>query len=78
MKNQRGYAFIVLLIMVCILILLVGIWIDSVSCHSKWDNADMAAVSYGPIKGCMVKLPDGRWLPADRMREIDLPKRDSK
>ena len=78
MRNQHGDAFIVLLVAVCILILSVGIWLNSVSCHSKWNESGMSAVSYSPIKGCMVKLPDGRWLPADRMREIDLPKRDSK
>ena len=46
---------------------------SSVSCESRWEHSNMAS-TWGPIKGCLVKLPDGRWLPEDRVREIDIPK----
>lgn len=52
----------------------VSIWLSSLSCYSRWERAGMADVSYGPIQGCLVKMPDGRWLPSDRVREMDLPR----
>jgi hypothetical protein len=51
-----------------------AIWMDSIGCHARWDDSGVVSVSYGPLKGCMVKLPDGRTLPADSLREIDIPK----
>lgn len=56
------------------LILLVWFAVEAWACHSKWGRAGMAAVSYGPIQGCMVQLPDGRWFPEGRVREIDVQK----
>lgn len=80
MKKQRGegggeFIFVILF--------LLGWWLVSivwgrVACHSKWDHAGMSAISYGPIKGCMVQLPDGRWLPEINIREIDIPKPEKK
>lgn len=47
---------------------------DRAACHAQWENAGMSEVRWKLVGGCMVKLPDGRWLPADRIREIDIPK----
>ena len=77
-KHQRGDAD--LLILAAVLIALVAaitglvIVTSYYSCHSKWDRAGMVAVEYGPLQGCLVKMPDGRWLPSDRVREFDLPR----
>jgi hypothetical protein len=49
-------------------------WGNWSACHAKWDRANMVSVEWGPIQGCMVKLPDGRWLPEERIREFDIPK----
>jgi hypothetical protein len=48
------------------------------SCKSKWEHAGMAGITWGPVQGCLVKLPDGRWLPEERIREIDIPKTERK
>lgn len=31
--------------------------------------------SWGPVKGCIVQTPNGRWLPEERIREVDLTPR---
>jgi len=60
-------------VLLCI-VFLVGYFIYAPwSCHSRWDESKLQA-SWGPVKGCLVKLPDGRWLPEDRLREIDIKK----
>ena len=53
-------------------IMIIGSVIPYFECHAKWDRAGMSDVEWGIIQGCMVKLPDGRWLPAERLREMDL------
>ena len=81
MKKQRGYGE--LLFGVLLLVGIVGFSMAIVfplsysSCHSRWERSGMAGVSWGPIQGCLVKMPDGRWLPADRIREMDIPKTPS-
>lgn len=59
-----------------ILALLIGVaslafWYQ---CHAKWDLSGMQAITWRPVQGCMAQLPDGRWLPTERLREIDLPR----
>jgi hypothetical protein len=55
---------------VLILGLLGLLWLAPVQCHSQWDNSGME-VSWGIVKGCMVKTKDGKWIPADNYRNID-------
>ena len=50
-----------------------AIW-ENAACKSKWLRSGMADVTWGPIQGCLVRLPDGRWLPEERIREIDIPR----
>lgn len=45
--------------------------VTAVSCSSRWDGSGLAT-SWGPLQGCKVKLPDGRWMPEDRVREIEV------
>lgn len=73
MKRQRGdselWGSIILLI-----IMGVGamIWM-AVSCYAKW--GDIAKeVSWGPFQGCMLTLRDGRRVPAEAVRDIDVIK----
>lgn len=44
---------------------------DYFSCAARWSESSMQT-SWGPIQGCKVQLPDGRWLPEDRVREIPI------
>ena len=51
------------------------VYVKERQCYEKWTRAGMDDVSWGFFKGCMLKLPDGRWLPAERVREIELPRK---
>lgn len=46
---------------------------SNMQCKSRWEDSGMKC-SWGPIQGCLVHLPDGRKIPDDRIREIDVPK----
>lgn len=52
-----------------VLSLLVGI--DTLQCRARWGDSGVPS-SWGPLKGCQVQLPSGRWVPDDRVRETDL------
>ena len=58
---------IVGLIVCFVAYLIFGSW----QCSSQWSRSGLAT-SWGPIQGCVVELPDGRWIPADRVREIEI------
>lgn len=72
--NQRGEAFIWIMVICCVLtfVLLIGgaMWMDSAVCSSKWAKSGFAT-SWGPMQGCNIKLPNGKWIPASNYREID-------
>lgn len=82
MKKQRGYIsdgqMMAMFVAASVALVVIGFVLDAWACHSKWERSGMAGVSYGPIQGCLVKMPDGRWLPAERIREIDIPKETRK
>lgn len=79
--KQRGYGEIEMILYVfgwCIILCVIvgGMFVLGwYECHVKYDRAGMADVTYGPVEGCMLKLPDGRWLPSDRIREVELPRK---
>jgi hypothetical protein len=78
MKRNKGDAELVAIIVVGALIFAAAFAIAGIvayfSCHARWDKAGMADVAWGPMQGCLVKMPDGRWLPSDRVREFELPR----
>lgn len=39
-------------------------------CHSKADKQGLEC-EWGPIQGCMVKMPDGKWMDYDRLRYME-------
>ncbi|HOW46091.1 MAG TPA: hypothetical protein P5305_01385 [Rubrivivax sp.] len=55
--------------MAVVLSLMAGV--SAVLCHARWGDSGMPS-SWGPLKGCHVQLPSGRWVPDDRVRETDL------
>lgn len=57
------------LIAIVIIVLVSMIW-SPIACHAKWDDAGYRDVKWRPISGCKVQTDDGRWLPTDRVREI--------
>lgn len=78
MNRQHGTEEAGFAIIVTIVFLFVMAFFSAWSCHSKWGRSGMKAVSWGPVQGCMCQLPDGRWLPEERIREVDIPKGDAK
>lgn len=43
----------------------------ALECTAKWGQSGLRT-SFGPIQGCLVETQPGRWLPEDRVRDIDL------
>lgn len=56
------------------LVIMVGICVvlgvGYLGCHSKAEKQGMEC-SWGPIQGCMVKMPDGSWMDYDRLRYME-------
>lgn len=71
MKKQKGFLEVVvsgiMLLVICLGMLAMMKW----ECTSKWEQSGLP-VQWGPIKGCLVQVPTGRWLPAETIRELDI------
>lgn len=69
MRND-GFLSAMLLYAVIFFVLFAGmVVIGTISCESKW-AASGFKTSYGPIQGCLIQLPDGRWIPSENYREL--------
>ena len=69
---------IVWLLAVLFVGLFVGIFqLSKANCYSSWEYSGLN-VDWGPLKGCIVQTPNGRWLPADSLRDMDLNPKESK
>lgn len=77
MKYQKGISTGGLTLVMTIVSLALVITANFFSCTSKWKLSGMKS-SYGPMQGCLVQLPDGRWLPEERIREIDIKPKETK
>lgn len=51
--------------------------ISAFQCGAQWSGSGMTS-KWGIGSGCRVQVPDGRWLPADRVREIEITPRAAK
>lgn len=40
------------------------------TCHSKAEKQGLEC-DWGPLQGCMVKLPSGKWMDYDRLRYME-------
>lgn len=55
-------------------VIFVGVaFLSRATCYSRWERSGMPA-SWGVIQGCIVEVEKGRWLPEDRVREIEIPR----
>lgn len=69
--DTKEYIVFSLFLAVFFVALVVGaLLLDSLSCSSRWKYSGLESSS-GPLQGCLVHLPDGRWIPDDRYREIE-------
>lgn len=50
-------------------ILLFSNFVGGVECRSKWEQSGFE-VQYGFLKGCLIKAPEGKWIPAENYREM--------
>jgi prepilin-type N-terminal cleavage/methylation domain-containing protein len=70
-----GFTLIEALIVLAIIAILASVPVlGSVRCTAQWERSGMAS-SWGLIQGCMVEVEPGRWIPQERLREIDLPRK---
>lgn len=69
-SSSSGVDLIASLIAFAAVAILFPIW-SSASCHARWEGSGLTT-DWGLIQGCVVILKDGRRLPEDRVREIDL------
>lgn len=76
-SKQRGNAELLVTIFLAVLFGLIAWATAAISCSYKWEDSGLAS-SYGIFSGCRVKMPDGRWLPAERVREIEITPRAAK
>lgn len=75
--KQRGYTDLIvnLILLGIVAAVIVGaLFAKPFACHAKWSRSGMQS-SWGPLQGCVVRMPDGRWIPEERVREIDIDPR---
>lgn len=70
MIRQHGEGSFLIMLVIFFLMLGVVSCVDRATCHASWAKSGFAT-SWGPFQGCLVQLPDGRWIPENRVREID-------
>ena len=71
MNKQRGDFEIVAGLVLFLIGIILWVIFSSWSCGARWKHSGVNT-SWGPIQGCLVKMPSGRWVPDDRVRDIDL------
>lgn len=64
-------AFVGLVLLVVVFGILGALTFYAYSCESRWAASGLKT-DWGPIKGCLVQMPSGRWIPDSRVRDIDL------
>jgi len=67
MSDKLGIA---ILLAMAVLIVLGALALGSAKCRTSWALSGLRA-DWGPVQGCVVQLPDGRWLPASAIRDVD-------
>lgn len=68
MNDDWAYVLYLLgCIVVIVVLVLVGAYY---SCHAQWAESGMAT-SWGPVQGCLIQRPDGRWIPDSNYRELE-------
>lgn len=72
-RNTKDGAIAIVVGFAVVLGLVIGIpaAFGFVGCKARWSGSGMP-VAWGPLQGCQVQLPSGRWIPEDRLRATDL------
>ena len=65
-----------LLVIGIAIVAMIGFWVvpvclvDYYTCHSKAEKQGLEC-EWGPLQGCMVKMPSGNWMDYDRLRYME-------
>lgn len=70
-SKQRGSADLWVTLVMAVIVGLISWAAAAISCSSKWEDSGLMS-KYSIFAGCRVQMPDGRWLPAERVREIEI------
>jgi len=70
MKKQRGSYEGMFALLMLLMVMIVVALASYFTCEARWSKSGFA-ISWGPVQGCLVDV-GGRWIPDDRVREIDL------
>lgn len=73
-RTQRGSFEFVVTVVITGVSLILWVVLSSWQCSSRWADSGLKS-SWGPVEGCLVKTPSGRWVPDDRVRDVDLEPR---
>ena len=63
-----------LLVLALVLIVALPFVMMPMQCTAKWQHSGMAS-EWGIIQGCLVEVEPGRWIPDERVREMDIPRK---
>lgn len=70
-KNKKGYIEFIFSLVVLVLAICGITYLERATCFSKWEHSGLPT-QWGPIKGCLVKVPSGMWVPSETIRELDI------
>ena len=76
-SKQRGSVDLWATLVMAIIIGLIAWAAAAISCSSKWEDSGLKS-KYSIFSGCRVQTPDGRWLPAESVREIEITPKSAK
>lgn len=76
-RGSTGVEELIVLVAILVLVLPIAAWLASYKCSAQWSESGLQS-KWQLGSGCRVKTPDGRWLPADRVRETEIAPKESK
>ncbi|WP_374607173.1 hypothetical protein [Thermomonas sp.] len=71
---QRLIALAVYTVIFLILVA-ISVITSSAGCWARWEDSGMRS-KWGPIAGCRVQRADGKWIPSENLRDMDLQSRE--
>lgn len=70
-KSQKGNIETKATVLLAAIIIALCLILESCTCSSRWSKSGMMT-SWGPVQGCLVKTEGNKWIPEDRVREVDV------
>lgn len=74
MRRQRGSVGFYVLVLIALLS--AAAYVSALTCERRWAGSGLA-VEWGIVEGCRVLMPSGRWMPDDRVRDVDISSQTS-